>query len=236
MSSLLNSITIVLLEPSHPGNIGATARAMKNMGLSNLRLVRPREFPSEIATQRASSAADVLDAAAAYDTFDEAIADCERVYACAADRRDQAWPVFTPEVLAEKIKNENGLSKTAIVFGRESTGLTNEELRLAHAQIQIPTHADYNSLNLAQAVQVVCYELYKASFDTVSIGEPAALAVHAKRVALYEAFEMAAIKLEYYQPDRPLNFPTRMRQIITQMDLLDKDADLLLGFLKRIKG
>ncbi|PIQ42674.1 MAG: tRNA (cytosine(32)/uridine(32)-2'-O)-methyltransferase TrmJ [Gammaproteobacteria bacterium CG11_big_fil_rev_8_21_14_0_20_46_22] len=232
--SRLDNLSIVLVEPSHPGNIGATARAMKNMGLSNLVLVSPREFPSEEATQRAASAADVLERARCVSTLAEAIADVERVYGCAADLRDQAWPVFSAEALGLEVAGAQVGRRMAIVFGRESTGLNNEELALCHAQVQIPTDSAYNSLNLAQAVQVVCYELHKATLGAVGDAELPALANQAKCAALFQAFAAAAERVAYYDPKRPLNFPTRMRQVILQMNLQDSDADMLLGFLKRL--
>lgn len=234
LMSVLNTVSIVLVEPSHPGNIGATARAMKNMGLSNLVLVRPREFPSEEATQRAASAGDVLECARCVSTLAEAIADAERVYGCAADLRDQVWPVFSAEALGLELAGAQAGRRVAIVFGRESTGLNNDELALCHAQVQIPTDSAYNSLNLAQAVQVVCYEIYKATLGAVGAHELPVLANQAKCEALFQAFTGAAERVGYYDPQRPLNFPTRMRQVILQMSLHDSDADMLLGFLKRV--
>jgi len=228
-------VRIVLVETKHPGNIGSVARAMKNMGLKELVLVKPRCFTDDPEAQAlAVNAADILNDARIVSSFAEAVADCGVVFGTAADNRDQVWPTLSAEKMAKKIHSDYASEKVAVVFGRESTGLNNEELTHCQAQIQIPTADEYTSLNLAQAVQVVCYEIFKAQHTAPEKQLPA-LADQQKCQILYEAFTRAAETVGYFDPARPLNFPVRMQQIIQQMALLDKDADLLLGFLKRVR-
>src|SRR5690606_17751475 len=144
---------------SHPGNIGAAARAMKNMGLRQLTLVEPRDFPSGVAVGRAKAALDILDNAVVVPTLADAVADCTLVIGASARSRRIPWPVLTPTQCAEQLIAECEQSNVALVFGREDTGLSNEELQLCHFHVQIPADEEYSSLNLAAAVMVLCYEL-----------------------------------------------------------------------------
>ena len=153
-------IKIVLVNTTHPGNIGAAARAMKTMGLEQLALVAPRHFPSAECTARAAGADDVLAGATVFPNVEEAVADCGLVFGTSARTRSIAWPEVTPETAAAQIIEHAG-SGAAVLFGRESSGLSNEELEICHAMIRIPTNAEFASLNLAQAVQIICYEIGK---------------------------------------------------------------------------
>ena len=149
------SIRIVLVETSHPGNIGAAARAMKNMGLAELHLVRPEQFPNAEATARASGADDVLYRAKVHARFEDAIANCGLVVGTSARQRHLHWELVEPRECAERIVNAAQTSAVALVFGNERFGLTNEELSLCNLLVTIPTHSDYSSLNVAMAVQVL---------------------------------------------------------------------------------
>lgn len=164
---MLENIRIVLVNTSHPGNIGAAARAMKNMGLSKLMLVEPKDFPSYEAYSRASGADDVLGDATVVATLSEALAGCSWVMGTSARERTVEWPVMNPRECAGKSISEALEGEIAIVFGRERTGLTNEELELCHALVNIPTNPEYSSLNVASAVQVLCYELRVASLEDI---------------------------------------------------------------------
>ncbi|MCK5355269.1 MAG: RNA methyltransferase, partial [Methyloprofundus sp.] len=170
---MLSNIRIVLVETSHPGNIGAVARAMKNMCMSELYLVAPKIFPSADATSRASGADDILASAVLCDSIQEAIADCQIVIGASARSRTIAVPDESPRVCAERLAIEAQNNKVAILFGRENSGLKNHELDLCHFLLRIPCNEEYSSLNLAAAVQVVCYELFVASGQKVesSIGD-----------------------------------------------------------------
>lgn len=158
--NLLNSIRIVLVQTYHPGNIGAIARAMKTMGLIDLCLVDPREYPSEEASNRAAGALDVLDKATVVNTLPEAIADCTQVFATSARKRNYSRPQVTAEQAADWI-SDNPNEKIAIVFGRERMGLSNEQLGLCQQLLYIPGNPEYDVLNIGSAVQIVSYELFK---------------------------------------------------------------------------
>jgi len=189
MLTLLNQIRIVLLEPSHPGNIGAVARAMKTMGLSRLYLVQPKKFPHYEASKRAAGAASVLDSATVVASIDSAIDDCTAVLGTSVRDREVSWPTFDPRKSAQKVvahllapgvvhlsdqslQSNNSQREVAILFGRESSGLSNREMDLCDSQIRIPANDDYSSLNLASAVQIIAYELRMKCMGIVDDGSP----------------------------------------------------------------
>lgn len=166
------NIRIVLVETSHPGNIGGVARAMKNMQLESLYLVQPKQFPDGHALARASGATDLLENAVVCNNLAEAIADCRLVIAASARRRTIPWPqIEAPEAAAMLIK-QSQQSPVAMVFGREDSGLNNEELDHCHYMVQLPTNPDFSSLNLAAAVQVFSYEIRKSYLEAAA-GEKA---------------------------------------------------------------
>lgn len=155
----LDDIKFVLVRPTHPGNIGATARAMTTMGLSNLSLVAPKEYPSEVASARAAGADQVLDGANVAASLEEAIADCGLVVASTARERTTRWPTHNPREAMAKVFHNSRVCKVAVVFGQERSGLSNEELDCCQFMVKIPTNQDYSSLNIASAVQILAYEL-----------------------------------------------------------------------------
>ncbi|MCK5189233.1 MAG: RNA methyltransferase, partial [Methylococcales bacterium] len=159
---MLANIRIVLVETSHPGNIGGVARAMKNMGFTNLYLVEPKIFPHADATARASGADDLLASARLCATLADAISDCQIVIGASARSRSISWPERTPRECAEKLLLDAGKNEVAIVFGRENSGLKNHELDLCRTLLKIPSNPDFSSLNLVCAVQMVCYEIFVA--------------------------------------------------------------------------
>lgn len=154
----LKNIRIVLVNTSHPGNIGATARAMKNMGLSSLYLVEPKQYQSLEAIQRSAGALDILDNAVVVRDLNQALTGCVWVAGTSARLRTIEWPIYEPAECIQQAKEYLDQGDIAIVFGRENSGLTNEEMEKCNALLHIPTNPEYNSLNLAAAVQVVCYE------------------------------------------------------------------------------
>src|SRR5262249_7014727 len=156
------NIRIVLVAPSHPGNIGAAARAMKNMALSELVLVAPRQFPHPEASARASGAEDVLRVARVVPSLAQALAGCGYVAATTARDRDQYFRVIDVRAAAARLVAEAQRAPAAVIFGAERSGLSNEELEMAHSLIRIPASPEYAALNLAMAVQLVTYELYRA--------------------------------------------------------------------------
>jgi len=237
---LLADIKIVLVETSHPGNIGAVARAMKNMAMSQLVLVSPKIFPSADATARASGADDVLYRAAVCSTLQEAIADCHWVIGASARRRTITWPEVSPRECAEKKAAGGFPGKMAIVFGRENSGLKNHELDACHFLLRIPCNSEYSSLNLAAAVQVVCYELYLASglqkLDGpvgIDQSEPASAE---QMEQFYTHLHQALIDIDFLQQGQSKSVMRRLRRIYNRAALDAKEVDILRGILRMSQG
>ena len=158
---MLENISIILVEPTHPGNIGAVARAIKTMGINSLRLVNPKKFPHYEATKRAAGAESVLQSTKVYPNLTEAVADATLLLGTSVRDREVAWPTLDPRQAAKEVADHAVKSieqhKIGILFGRESSGLSNDELAICHHQLRIPANLEYSSLNLASAVQIVCY-------------------------------------------------------------------------------
>jgi len=229
-------IRIVLVETSHGGNIGAAARAMKNMGVSRLYLVNPAEFPSTQATFRAVSAGDVLEGAVVCSSLAEAIADCSLVIGTSARERKIPWPLIDPVTCAEKTleMNHQG-AETAIVFGREDRGLKNEELQNCHYHVNIPTSGDYSSLNLAMAVQVICYELVNQSglpLPQESWDQPPASAEDLNH--FFEHLERTLVQVGFHDPDNPRQLMSRLRRLFYRINPDQMEMNILRGFLTAV--
>ncbi|MYL24367.1 TrmJ/YjtD family RNA methyltransferase [Halomonas alkaliantarctica] len=159
---MLSNIRIILVQTFHPGNIGATARAMKTMGLENLVLVNPRSFPDDEATRLAAGATDVLENARVVDSLNDAVSDCVQVVGASARLRSMPLPHFDePDTMAESVVENATAAPVALVFGRERSGLTNEEIRACTHQVSIPANPEYGILNLSQAVQILAYEVHR---------------------------------------------------------------------------
>lgn len=237
-----SNIAIVLVNTSHPGNIGASARAMKNMGLSRLVLVRPQEFPSGVAVGRAASAVDLLDQAQVVDSLGDAIADCGLVIGASARSRRIPWPLLTPEQCARKALEEAGGHRVALVFGREDTGLSNEELQLCHYHVRIPTNPGYSSLNLAAAVLVVCYELRKAALpaegDEVEAVErewDQELSTGEDVERFYQHLERVLIAVDFHDPENPRHLMQRIRRLFGRIRIDVMEMNILRGMLTHIE-
>jgi tRNA (cytidine32/uridine32-2'-O)-methyltransferase len=234
---LLSNFKVVLVETSHPGNIGAVARAMKNMRMDQLRLVNPKFFPHADATARASGADDVLKKACIYTSLSSAIADCQIVLGASARDRTISWPVITARQCAEKWAQPAGQPlQIALVFGRENSGLKNHELDMCHYLLRIPCNEEYSSLNLAAAVQVVCYELFVSSgWETQShIGDrdSAPLASSEQMEAFYEHLLQTIADIGFLQPGRSKSMMRRLRRIYNRCQLDTKELDILRGILR----
>jgi len=233
---LLSNFKVVLVETSHPGNIGAVARAMKNMGMTQLRLVRPKFFPHADATARASGADDVLRCAQVYPALQEAIADCQVVLGASARDRTISWPSMTARECAAKWVGLATRENIALVFGRENSGLKNNELDLCHYLLRIPCNPDYSSLNLAAAVQVICYELFVASGQefTSTIGdrgeEP--LATAEQMEAFYQHLYQTMADIGFLHPERSKSIMRRLRRVFNRIQLDTKELDILRGILR----
>ena len=233
---------MVLVNTSHPGNIGASARAMKNMGLENLVLVRPKEFPSGVAIGRAAAAVDLLEQARVVNSLDEAIADCGLVIGASARSRSIPWPLLTPEQCARRVLAETGGNRAALVFGREDTGLSNEELQLCHYHVRIPSHPDCSSLNLAAAVLVVCYELYKAAlsaeegeFEELERDWDQQLATGEAFAHFVEHLERVLVAVDFHDPNNPRQLMQRLRRLFGRIRLDVMEINILRGMLTHIE-
>ena len=233
---MLSHIKIILIETSHPGNIGAVARAMKNMNISNLWLVSPKIFPSAEATSRASGADDILARATVCSSLQEAIADCNMVIGASARCRTISWPEMTPRECAKKIAITEPGNKVAIIFGRENSGLKNHELDLCHFLLRIPCNSEYSSLNIAAAVQVVCYELFIAAGkqEAIVIGDrgktPKATATQME--SFYTHLYQALTDIGFMHPDKSKSIMRRLRRIYNRIELDIKELDILRGILR----
>lgn len=160
---MLPNIRIVLVQTFHPGNIGAAARAMKTMGLTDLVLVNPRQFPDAEASRLAAGAEDLLESARVVGSLGEAVTDCVQVVGASARLRSLPLPHYDePDAMARDLVEHAAADPVALVFGRERSGLTNDEIRLCSHQVSIPANPEYGILNLSQAVQVLAYEVFKA--------------------------------------------------------------------------
>lgn len=232
---MLNNVRIVLVEPSHPGNIGATARAMKNMGLSQLYLVNPKIFPHVDATSRASGADDVLAQAVVCGNLDDALSECHLVVGASARLRRLSIPQWNPRECAEKILAENAQNMSAIVFGREHSGLTNEELGRCHQLVHIPSNPDYSSLNLAAAVQVLCYELRMAiEADNKAASSEASkesLATADDMERFYEHLHETLVDIEFLDPENPRIMMQRLRRLFNRSRPDEVEMNILRGIL-----
>lgn len=232
---LFENIYVVLVGITHPGNIGGAARAMRNMGLTQLRLVQPKRFPHAEATARASGACDVLANAQVYDNFAESIQDCHLVCGTSARSRNLNWSILTPRQSVEKILQTS--QKVAIVFGREHAGLTNEELDHCHYLIQIPTMADFSSLNIAAAVQVIAYELrctYLAMSQPVEESvfiEEETLASAELMQLFYEHLRQTLIDIEFLDPTNPRRLIRRLQRLYNRSQLTESEINILRGIL-----
>ena len=232
----LSNARVVLVHTSHPGNIGAVARAMKNMGLTQLYLVAPKHFPHERAVWRAASAADILDCAAVVDTLDEAIADCGMVVGTSARSRRIPWPLLNPRACAERVYPELSQHPVALVFGREDRGLTNEELQRCNLHVNIPTSAEYSSLNLAMAVQVITYELRMAHIaGELSADEMQDWDTKFAKVddieRLFVHLEETLVEMEFLKPSAPKQLMNRLRRLYSRTRLDDLEVQMMRGIL-----
>ncbi|MDX2165198.1 MAG: RNA methyltransferase [Gammaproteobacteria bacterium] len=225
----MSPVRIVLVRPSHPGNIGSVARAMKTMGLSELYLVSPEKFPSEEAVALSTHAEDILNKATVVSNTVDALEGISYVYATSANSRDVDLNCFTSRDAAAEISFQIKQNhKIAILFGPENHGLNNQDLLLAHALIQIPTQSNYHSLNLAAAVQIVAYELLLAS-------QSSPLATIPELEGFYRQLEQVSESTGFLDPKRPGQLMERFRRMFNRAGLDQVEINILRGFLKSLK-
>ena len=230
------NIRIVLVGTTHPGNIGAVARAMKNMGLNDLALVNPKHFPHEDATARASGADDILTSAKIYTSLDDAVADCIYIVGASARSRSLSWPSMFPKDCAERMTFESKKGKVAALFGPENSGLNNDDLDLCQTLLKIPTNPHFKSLNLAMAVQILAYELRVASSHKASLGFKSksfpASADDMKH--FYNHLEQTMIELEFLDEENPRFLMRRLRRLFIRARPSKNEINILRGFLASI--
>ena len=234
-----DNIRIVLINTTHPGNIGATARAMKNMCLSDLALVNPARFPSDEAKARASGADDVLASASVSPSFEQAIAGCHWVVGTTARARTIGWPTLTPRDCASQLVEKAAAGKVAIVFGRERMGLTNEEVDKCQALVTIPGNPEYSSLNVASAVQILAYESYLASveaetirMDTRGLG---ATSSSEEMERYYKHLEQVLVEIGFLDPENPRKLMRRLRRLFGRAGPDQVELNILRGILTAIQ-
>jgi TrmH family RNA methyltransferase len=234
---MLKNIRIVLVATSHAGNIGAAARAMKTMGLDQLYLVQPRDYPSAEATSRASGADDVLAGARVCQDLEQAVADCSLVCGTSARLRRVSWPQLSPRECAAELVGTAMRQPVALVFGRERTGLSNEELDRCHFLVNIPTDPGYMSLNVASAVQILTYELRLVHLQQQPAEPSTALAEDAMATAeelegMYQHFAEALVEIDFLDPDNPRQLMRRLRRLFNRSRLDKMEVNILRGILK----
>ncbi len=238
-TSPLDNVRIVLSHTSHPGNIGAAARAMKTMGLRQLYLVNPKSFPDNEANVRASNARDILETARVCSNLTEALGDTFLVAALTARRRNLPHPTYTARRAAAELIQHANHYPVALLFGRESTGLTAAEISCCQLTVQIPANPDYSSLNLAAAVQIMAYELrmmLEGSDDTMQcffphLSEAASLQ---EIEGLHRHLEQIMISSGFLDPKQPKRLIRRMRRLFARTRLEKEEVNILRGLLAAV--
>ena len=230
---MLAKIRVVLSNTSHPGNIGATARAMKTMGLTRLYLVNPKVFPAAEATARASGADDVLANAVVCPDIEAALSGCHLVLGASARSRSIPCPVINPAESARKAYAESEQGEVALLFGCERSGLSNAEIDRCQYLVQIPSNPDYGSLNLAAAVQIICYEILVAHGQPGQVaGVPGYVPVNAEEMErFYQHLEQTLVELGFLDPDNPRQLMRRLRRLYNRARPDENELNILRGML-----
>jgi TrmH family RNA methyltransferase len=235
IDSRLAKIRIVLINTTHPGNIGATARAMKVMGLSSLHLVTPKIYPSADATAMASGADDVLQKAVVHDSLDSALEGCSLVLGTSARLRSLPMPMVDARRAANQALAEADNHEVAILFGRERYGLVNEEMQRCQFLVNIPSNPEYSSLNLSQAVQILAYELRVAAqgFSDISVDPPDWEPVDDQQMeGLFEHLEQTLLDIRFLNPKQPKRLMMRLRRLFNRARPDQNEINILRGILK----
>lgn len=234
---MLERTRIVLVQTSHPGNIGSAARAMKTMGLNDLYLVSPLKFPHPKANEMSAGGLSLVESAIVVKNLEEAIADCTLVIGTSARKRKIPWPLLTPREVADKLQQESSSGQVAILFGQEQSGLSNEELQRCHLHMQIPANPDYSSLNLSAAVQIVAYELRIASLENKYLEEDwdYRLATSDEMEKFFQHMQEILIDIDFLKKNAPRKLMTRLRRLFfrTRPDVME--LNILRGILSAIK-
>src|SRR5579883_2426010 len=231
---MMAGVRIVLVEPSHPGNIGSAARAMKNMALEDLVLVRPRSFPHPDALALAAGADDVLARARVVSTLAEALADCVFVAATTARERNYHWDILTPRAVAARIVALGAHARAALLFGPERFGLASEDLSACNVLVRIPANPAYTSLNLAMSVQLLAYEIFVAANEPrsqVQLEQPLASAGEVEHFYRHLEEVLGEIRFE----DRTGYLMQRLRRLFNRAQLDANEVNILRGILSAVQ-
>jgi TrmH family RNA methyltransferase len=234
----LSRLHIVLVRPTHAGNLGACARAMKTMGLESLRLVRPCPAVDAQSQAMAAGADDVLERAVMYDTLDEAIRDCGYVLGTSARDRRIGWPVFAPRGGAAMLLEKASAQPVALLFGQERTGLTNDELDRCHALVTIPANPDYSSLNIASALQIMAYEIYTAAGSSAVALAPAPVhtpAPHEEMHQFYRHLQQVMTETGFLNPAKPRYLMRRLVRLFNRAQPDTNEINILRGILTSVQ-
>jgi tRNA/rRNA methyltransferase len=233
MKSIQDRISVVLVEPQSPGNIGMVCRAMKNMGLADLRLVKGCRKDHREARKFAVSARDVLDNSRSFESLAEALVDREITVATTRRQGKYRNEMFTPRQVAQEIRSAIGDNRAALVFGREDNGLTTDELSLCRLNATIPTSDDYGSLNLAQAVLIFCYELF-LGFGHNMPDRTRSLAALSEMEALYSHMENSLLRIGFLNPQNPAHLMRSLRRIFARAGLDSREVAIMRGIMSQI--
>ena len=254
VSAHLSHVRIVMVNTTLPANIGSALRAMKTMGLSKLVLVSPKTYPHPDINALAAGATDLIDQIEIVETLEDAIKDCHIVFGTSARSRTIPWPLLDARPAAEKSLKAviNDKQEVAVIFGREDRGLTNEELALANFHVTIPVNTDYGVLNVAQAIQVICYEMRMAAMDkmgkeidpeaTMHVTETEdmqwdePLVTHEQMEQFYPHIEKMLAEIEFLDPKNPRLLPLRLRRLFGRIQLDRMEYHLLRGIFSRVQA
>ena len=254
VSAHLSHVRIVMVNTTLPANIGSALRAMKTMGLSKLVLVAPKTYPHPDIDALAAGATDLIEQIEIVETLADAIKDCHLVFGTSARSRTIPWPLLDARPAAEKSISAvvNDQQEVAVVFGREDRGLTNEELAMANYHVTIPVNTDYGVLNVAQAIQVICYEMRMATLAAVESGKDEAatmpvtdtesmqwdepLVTHEQMEQFYPHIEKMLAEIEFLDPKNPRLLPLRLRRLFGRIQLDRMEYHLLRGIFSRVQA
>lgn len=232
---MLNNIRIIMIETSHPGNIGSTARAMKTMGLTDLVLVNPLCEIDGQAVAMSCNATDVLQNCRIVNTLEEALEDRHLVFGTSARKRYLDWPLIDPREAAKRANDAvRSDMNVAVLFGRERNGLQNEELEQCHAHLFIPTNPDYTSLNLSQAVQIIAYEMRVGILGGEEYEPKDQLATPDQVQRFFDAYEEALLKMGCLDPRAPRKLMPRVKRIFQRAVLEEKEVNILRGITEQM--
>jgi len=235
----LQNIKIVMVGTTHPGNIGAAARAMANMCFTRLTLVDPQCPVGEIAYARASGANAILDNRETCNDLAQAIADCNCVIAASARRRSLSWPELSPPELSDKLIDMSDTARTALVFGREHSGLSNDEMQLCNYMVCIPTNPDFSSLNVASAIQVLCYQIFQQQAIEPQIARPLEKqdmpVAHSELEGYFEHLQNVLQMCDYLDPQQPGLIMQRLRRLYLRSEVTRNEINILRGMLTAIE-